>query len=76
MVQNWRGVWAGPGLSAEQTAAIGADIEKLVNSASWTKILETKGWTNTYLASDAFKTQLATEIAATEAILKDVGLVQ
>lgn len=76
VVQNWRGVWAGPGLSAEQTAAISADIEKLVNSASWKKILETKGWNNTYLPGEAFKTQLATEIASTEAILKDVGLVQ
>jgi len=76
VVQNWRGVWAGPGLSAEQTAAIGADVEKLVNSAAWTKILETKGWINTYLPGEEFKTQLATEITATEAILKDIGLVQ
>jgi putative tricarboxylic transport membrane protein len=76
VVQNWRGVWAGPGLSAEQTAAIGADIEKMVNSAAWKKILETKGWINTYLPGDEFKTQLATEITATEAILKDIGLVQ
>jgi putative tricarboxylic transport membrane protein len=75
-VMNWRGVWAGPGLSAEQVAAINADVEKLVNSESWKKTLETKGWLNTYLAGDEFKTQLATEISATEAILKDVGLVQ
>jgi putative tricarboxylic transport membrane protein len=75
-VMNWRMVAAGPGLSAEQVAAINADIEKMVNSESWKKTLETKGWLNTYLAGDAFKTQLATEIAATEAILKDIGLVQ
>ena len=76
VVQNWRGVWAGPGLSAEQVAAITADIEKMVNSASWQKTLETKGWLNTWLAGDEFNTQLAAEIAATQAILKEVGLVE
>lgn len=75
-VMNWRGVWAGPGLSAEQTAAISADIEKMVNSASWQATLATKGWLNTYLPGDQFKAQLATEITATEAVLKEIGLVQ
>lgn len=75
VVQNWRGIWAGPGLSAEQVAAITADVEKTVNSESWKKILEAKGWTNTWLAGDEFKAQLATEIENTTAILKDIGLV-
>ena len=75
-VMNWRGVWAGPGLTAEQVAAISADIEKVVNSASWKATLETKGWLNTYLAGDDFKATLATEITATEAVLKEIGLVQ
>jgi putative tricarboxylic transport membrane protein len=76
VVQNWRGVWAGPGLSDEQVAAITADIEKMVNSESWKKTLEAKGWINTWLAGDAFKTQLAADITATESILKEVGLVE
>ena len=76
VVQNWRGIWAAPGLSAEQTAAITADVETVVNSASWQQTLATKGWNNTWLPGDAFKAQLATEIDATTAILKDIGLVQ
>jgi putative tricarboxylic transport membrane protein len=76
VVQNWRGVWAAPGLSAEQTATITADVEKMVNSDSWQATLATKGWNNTWLPGDAFKTQLAAEIEATTAILKDIGLVQ
>lgn len=76
VVQNWRMVAAGPGLSDDQVAAITADIEKMANSATWQSTLETKGWINTWLAGDAFKTQLETEIAATEAILKEVGLVE
>ena len=76
VVQNWRMVAAGPGLSAEQVAAITADIEKMANSASWKATLETKGWINTWLAGDEFKATLDNEIAATEAILKEIGLVQ
>ncbi|RYE07771.1 MAG: tripartite tricarboxylate transporter substrate binding protein [Hyphomicrobiales bacterium] len=75
VVQNWRGVWAGPGLSADQVAAITADVEKMVNSDQWKATLETKGWNNTWLAGDDFKTQLATEIENTTAILKEIGLV-
>jgi len=75
-IQNWRMVAAAPGLSDEQKAAILADIEKLNASASWQKTLADKGWANTYLAGDAFAEQLKADTAATEAILKDIGLVQ
>jgi putative tricarboxylic transport membrane protein len=76
VVQNWRMVAAGPGLSAEQVAAITADVQKMAESATWKKTLETKGWINTWLAGDEFKAQLATEIEATTGILKEIGLVQ
>lgn len=75
-VQNWRMVAAAPGITDEQKAAIAADVEAMVNSESWTKALEAKGWVNTYLAGDAFTAQLAADIEATGAILKDIGLVQ
>jgi putative tricarboxylic transport membrane protein len=74
-IQNWRGIWAGPGLSADQVAAITADVEKTVNSETWKKVLADKGWINTWLAGDEFKAQLATEIDNTTAILKEIGLV-
>jgi putative tricarboxylic transport membrane protein len=76
VVQNWRMVAAPAGLNDEQKAKIMADIEKLNASAGWTSMLETKGWANTYLAGDAFGTQLAADIAATEAVLRDIGLVK
>ncbi|HQZ11685.1 MAG TPA: tripartite tricarboxylate transporter substrate binding protein [Devosia sp.] len=76
VVQNWRMVAAGPGLSAEQVAAITADVQKMAESATWKKTLETKGWINTWLAGDEFKAQLTKEIEATTAILKEIGLVQ
>ncbi len=75
-VQNWRMVAAAPGLTDEQKAAVQADIDALVNSAGWQAALEAKGWANTYLAGADFDAQLAVEIEATTAVLKDIGLVQ
>ncbi len=76
VVQNWRMVAAGPGLSAEQVTAITADVEKMVNSDQWKATLESKGWINTWLAGEEFKTALASEVSATTEILKQIGLVQ
>ncbi len=76
VLQNWRMVAAAPGLTDEQKAGIVADIEKLNASTAWNEALKTKGWSNTYLAGADFETQLAADIAATEGILKDIGLVK
>ncbi|WEX09747.1 tripartite tricarboxylate transporter substrate binding protein [Chelativorans sp. AA-79] len=75
-IQNWRMVAAAPGITDEEKAAITADIEKMVNSESWQQILADKGWANTYLAGEAFQAQLQKDIESTEAILKEIGLVQ
>ncbi|MDZ4069757.1 MAG: tripartite tricarboxylate transporter substrate binding protein [Tabrizicola sp.] len=76
VLENWRMVAAAPGLTPEQVAKISADMEKLNGSAGWTKMLADKGWTNTYLAGDAFAAQLDADIAATETVLRDIGLVK
>jgi len=75
-LENWRMVGAAPGLSDEQKAAVLADIEKLAASDTWQTALAERGWTDRYLAGDAFHAQLAADIAATSAILKDIGLTQ
>ena len=75
-IQNWRMVAAAPGISDEQKAAITADVGKMVQSATWQKILADKGWANTYLAGDEFSAQLKKDIEATSAILKEIGLVK
>lgn len=75
-VENWRMIAAAPGLSDEQKAAVSGDIEKLAKSAGWQEVLKTKGWQDTYLAGDAFNTQLDKDVAATEGVLKDIGLVK
>lgn len=75
-VQNWRGVWGAPGLTDEQKAELIGKIEKVNASETWTKTLAAKGWANTFLAGDAFADVLKTEIAQTETILRDIGLVK
>jgi putative tricarboxylic transport membrane protein len=76
VIQNWRMVAAAPGLSDEQKKAVAADIEKLAKSKTWQDNLKTKGWIDTYLSGPEFEAQLAKDIAATETILKDIGLVK
>jgi putative tricarboxylic transport membrane protein len=75
-IENWRMVAAAPGITDAQKTAITADIEKMVKSKTWQEALKAKDWQDTYLAGDAFKQQLASDITATSAILKEVGLVK
>ncbi|WP_411839091.1 Bug family tripartite tricarboxylate transporter substrate binding protein [Paracoccus sp. ME4] len=76
VLQNWRMVAAAPGLSAEDQAAIAADIETMAKSTAWQEALASKGWSDTYLAGDEFNAQLEQDIATTAAVLKDIGLVE
>ncbi len=75
-VENWRMVAAAPGLSDEQKAVVAADVEKLAMSTAWQTELSTKGWVDRFLAGADFDAQLAKDIAATSAILKDIGLAE
>ena len=75
-LENWRMVAAAPGITPEQEAAITADIKKMAESEEWKKQLADRGWIDRYSDGEAFREQLAADIEATEAILKDIGLVQ
>lgn len=75
-VQNWRMVAGAPGITPEQKKALEEVVEKMAKSATWQETLKTKGWADTYLAGPAFEKQLATDIANTKVVLKDIGLTQ
>lgn len=75
-VQNWRMVAAAPGLSPEGKAEILKTLETMAKSRTWTEALKTKGWTDTYLAGDAFAAQLKTDIAKAHTILTEIGLAE
>jgi putative tricarboxylic transport membrane protein len=76
VLENWRMVAAAPEISAEEAAAVAADIEAMARSPQWQEALAARGWADRYLAGEAFQAQLAADIEATSAILKDIGLVQ
>jgi putative tricarboxylic transport membrane protein len=71
---NWRGIFAAPGVSAEQKSKITDYITKLNNSAAWKKTLTERKWTNVFLTGDAFQKALNDDIKNTEGVLKDLGL--
>jgi putative tricarboxylic transport membrane protein len=75
-LQNWRMVAGAPGLTAEQQAATIANMQKMVDSPEWKAVLERNNWQNTFLAGDAFKTELAKNIEDTRTVLTAIGLVQ
>lgn len=75
-LQNWRSVFAAPGISAEQRAALGQIIDRMVKSKAWADQLAAKGWQDTYLAGAEFETFLKAEIQRVSGVLRDLGLVR
>lgn len=75
-LQNWRMVAAAPGITDEQKAAITANIEKMTQTDEWKAVLERNNWEDTFLAGEAFQTELQQNIADTREVLTAIGLVQ
>ena len=72
---NWRGVFAPPGISEDDLANLEALFADMVESDAWQEILSTNGWSDEYLDSGEFTSQLEEEQTNTEQLLKDLGLV-
>lgn len=73
---NWRGIVAGPGISAAQKAALSATVAKAVKSEEWTKVRTARGWDDAYLDADAFAGFLKADQARVKDVLTSVGLVK
>ncbi|MGL4323622.1 MAG: Bug family tripartite tricarboxylate transporter substrate binding protein [Beijerinckiaceae bacterium] len=71
---NWRGVFAPPGVSNEQRAAMVAMIEKMAASKEWQDECKKRDWTTITLTGDAYGKFIADEVARIEGVLKDIGL--
>jgi putative tricarboxylic transport membrane protein len=71
---NWRGVFCGPGLNAAQRQALIDFMTAVHATAQWKEILANRAWDDAFLTGDAFGTYLRQDIAATEGVLKDLGL--
>ena len=49
-------------------------MSKMVASAEWKKTLDTRKWTDGFMAERPFERQIAKDMADAEAVLKDLGL--
>lgn len=71
---NWRGVFAPPGVSADQRAAMVSLIEKMAAGAEWQEECKKRDWLPITLTGDAYGKFIAEEVARIEGVLKDIGL--
>ena len=73
---NWRAIFAAPGINDAQKRELAATVEKAVRTKTWQDLLAKNGWSDTYLAGDAFQQYLDNEIKQTEKIVSSLGLVK
>ncbi|MBY0338913.1 MAG: tripartite tricarboxylate transporter substrate binding protein [Acetobacteraceae bacterium] len=71
---NWRGVFGAPGINANQRAALTSLMTDLARLPAWRELLETRGWDNAYLSGAEFERFVQADTAATEGVLKELGL--
>ncbi|HEY6630587.1 MAG TPA: tripartite tricarboxylate transporter substrate binding protein [Rhizobiaceae bacterium] len=71
---NWRGVFAPPGITDEDKAALIALVAKMAESPSWQEELKNRNWTSILLTGDDFTKFVEEDTKRIEAILKDLGL--
>ncbi len=71
---NWRGVFAPPGIQPAARETLTRFITEVHALPAWKELLATRGWDDAFLAGAEFERYLQADIAATEAVLKDLGL--
>jgi putative tricarboxylic transport membrane protein len=71
---NWRGVFAAPGLTADQAKQLDDTFKSMNDSEQWKAAREKNGWTDQYLNSAEFKTELANQESEVQTTLQDLGL--
>lgn len=71
---NWRGVYAAPGITAPQRAALTDMITKATKHKSWTDALEKNGWTPALLTGKAFDDFVDNEFASLRATMHLSGM--
>ncbi|RYF22306.1 MAG: tripartite tricarboxylate transporter substrate binding protein [Comamonadaceae bacterium] len=74
-IGNWRGVYAPPGITAEQRAALTDMVAKAVKSKAWAEALEKNDWTPAWLAGDEFAKFVDAEFANLRDTMTRAGMV-
>ena len=74
VLTNWRGIFAPPGMSAADTAALVRFAESLYAQPAWKELLRTRRWDDAFLVGDSFKRFLDADQAKMRSVLQDIGL--
>ncbi len=74
VMANWRGVFGAPGITRAQREALINFMTAVTRSDAWRKELETRKWTDVFMTEQPFERELASDIAKTEAVMKELGL--
>jgi putative tricarboxylic transport membrane protein len=74
-IGNWRGVYGGPGITAEQRKALTDMVVKATKSKSWAEALEKNDWTPAWMAGDEFANFVDNEFASLRATMVKAGMV-
>jgi putative tricarboxylic transport membrane protein len=72
---NWRGVYAAPGITATERAALTSSVIAATRTKSWTEALAKNGWTPAVLAGKEFDDFVEYEFSSLRAIMYLSGMV-
>ena len=72
---NWRGIYAAPGITPEQRAALTDMVIKATKTKSWAESMEKNGWTPALLSGKAFDDFVDAEFASLRGIMHLAGMV-
>jgi putative tricarboxylic transport membrane protein len=71
---NWRGVFGGPGLNAQQRDALVKLVRAATETPAWKATLEKLGWTPWFLGGDAYAKFLKEDEQRIAGIMESIGL--
>ena len=75
VIGNWRGVYGGPGISAEQRKELTEIVLKAVKSKTWLEASEKNNWTVAVLTGAAFEKFVDDDFASLRATMVKSGMV-
>ena len=71
---NWRGVYAGPGITAEQRAALTEMVVRATKTKGWAEALKKNGWTPAVMTGKEFDDFVEYEFSSLRAIMYLSGM--
>ncbi|HEX6706702.1 MAG TPA: tripartite tricarboxylate transporter substrate-binding protein [Albitalea sp.] len=74
-IGNWRGVYAAPGINADQRKALTDMVLKALKTKSWAEAMEKNAWTPAVMSGKEFEEFVDKEFASLRATMVKAGMV-